>query len=115
MLFFFFSSRRRHTRYWRDWSSDVCSSDLGTGGGIFLSPLLLFTGWAGMRPTSGASAAFILVNSVAGLSGNFSNVPTPPAPPPKWAVGAAVGALVGGGPRTRTFQRTGLAGGRRPW
>src|SRR3712207_1067227 len=31
--FFFFSSRRRHTRYWRDWSSDVCSSDLlGKGG-----------------------------------------------------------------------------------
>src|SRR3712207_7403427 len=26
----FFSSRRRHTRYWRDWSSDVCSSDLDT-------------------------------------------------------------------------------------
>src|SRR3712207_6849105 len=26
--FVFFSSRRRHTRYWRDWSSDVCSSDL---------------------------------------------------------------------------------------
>src|SRR3712207_7216318 len=26
--FSFFSSRRRHTRYWRDWSSDVCSSDL---------------------------------------------------------------------------------------
>src|SRR3712207_5870814 len=25
---FFFSSKRRHTRYWRDWSSDVCSSDL---------------------------------------------------------------------------------------
>src|SRR5690349_24560190 len=29
---FFFSSRRRHTRSLRDWSSDVCSSDLGTGG-----------------------------------------------------------------------------------
>src|SRR5947209_9509169 len=28
-MVFFFSSRRRHTRYWRDWSSDVCSSDLG--------------------------------------------------------------------------------------
>src|SRR5690606_41133216 len=26
---FFFSSRRRHTRFSRDWSSDVCSSDLG--------------------------------------------------------------------------------------
>src|SRR3712207_2612052 len=29
-MFFFFSIRRRHTRYWRDWSSDVCSSDLDT-------------------------------------------------------------------------------------
>src|SRR2546422_8885092 len=29
-LFFFFSSRRRHTRCSRDWSSDVCSSDLGS-------------------------------------------------------------------------------------
>src|SRR6266498_2127348 len=29
MMFFFFSSRRRHTRCGRDWSSDVCSSDLG--------------------------------------------------------------------------------------
>src|SRR3712207_7135719 len=28
LFIFFFSSRRRHTRYWRDWSSDVCSSDL---------------------------------------------------------------------------------------
>src|SRR3712207_8928642 len=39
---FFFSSRRRHTRYWRDWSSDVCSSDLaarqvpGMGLGLFI-------------------------------------------------------------------------------
>src|SRR2546429_1551751 len=34
MLFlFFFSSRRRHTRCSRDWSSDVCSSDLAAGGG----------------------------------------------------------------------------------
>src|SRR3712207_6842803 len=31
-MFFFFSSRRRHTRYWRDWSSDVCSSDLQKSG-----------------------------------------------------------------------------------
>src|SRR5271165_51853 len=28
LIFFFFSSRRRHTRFSRDWSSDVCSSDL---------------------------------------------------------------------------------------
>src|SRR5207302_4079067 len=31
-FFFFFSSRRRHTRFSRDWSSDVCSSDLVSGG-----------------------------------------------------------------------------------
>src|SRR3712207_9473323 len=36
VVFFFFSSRRRHTRYWRDWSSDVCSSDL--------QPLILTNG-----------------------------------------------------------------------
>src|SRR5436309_16057575 len=30
---FFFSSRRRHTRFSRDWSSDACSSDLVNGGG----------------------------------------------------------------------------------
>src|SRR2546430_5095211 len=35
--FFFFSSRRRHTRFDCDWSSDVCSSDLAHGAG---------TGWA---------------------------------------------------------------------
>src|SRR6266576_5369811 len=33
MFFFFFSSRRRHTRSLRDWSSDVCSSDLETSSG----------------------------------------------------------------------------------
>src|SRR3712207_7737613 len=33
---FFFSSRRRHTRYWRDWSSDVCSSDLAILSFLFL-------------------------------------------------------------------------------
>src|SRR5690606_40952745 len=36
--FFFFSSRRRHTRFSRDWSSDVCSSDLKRSG--FLARLL---------------------------------------------------------------------------
>src|SRR6266704_5895466 len=34
-FFFFFSSRRRHTRSKRDWSSDVCSSDLAYGAGLY--------------------------------------------------------------------------------
>jgi uncharacterized membrane protein YfcA len=41
----------------------------GVGGGIFLSPLLLAAGWAGARETAAVSAAFILVNSMAGLGG----------------------------------------------
>src|SRR5258707_1655246 len=36
VFFFFFSSRRRHTRYWRDWSSDVCSSDLNAGSRFYI-------------------------------------------------------------------------------
>src|SRR6266852_8924493 len=43
-MFFFFSSRRRHTRCYRDWSSDVCSSDLmrvATGAVIILALSLL--------------------------------------------------------------------------
>jgi uncharacterized membrane protein YfcA len=75
----------------------------GTGGGIFLSPLLLFTGWAGTRPTSGASAAFILANSVAGLAGNVASVQNLPDAIPVWAVAAAAGALIGTQLGTRKF------------
>src|SRR5260370_40773381 len=39
-MFFFFSSRRRHTRFKCDWSSDVCSSDLE---GAFLEPVVTVT------------------------------------------------------------------------
>src|SRR5215217_1877394 len=80
----------------------------GTGGGIFLSPLLLFTGWAGTRPTSGASAAFILVNSVAGLAGNFASVQNLPDAIPVWAVAAGVGGLIGTQLGTRHFQTNGI-------
>src|SRR3712207_7646180 len=41
--FFFFSSRRRHTRYWRDWSSDVCSSDLLIAAALALASLASFS------------------------------------------------------------------------
>src|SRR5687768_18108116 len=42
LLFFFFSSRRRHTRCSRDWSSDVCSSDLSLDGPAeLLDPIYL--------------------------------------------------------------------------
>jgi uncharacterized membrane protein YfcA len=46
------------------------SGMLGIGGGIILSPLLLLTRWAGMKETAAVSAAFIFLNSLAGLSGH---------------------------------------------
>lgn len=49
----------------------------GTGGGIFLSPLMLFAGWTEPRQTAGVSAAFILVNSLSGLAGNVASVGGP--------------------------------------
>jgi uncharacterized protein len=80
----------------------------GTGGGIFLSPLLLFTGWAGTRPTSGASAAIILVNSIARLVGNVSSVRSLLDSIPLWALAAGVGALIGTQLGTRTLQNNGI-------
>lgn len=43
----------------------------GVGGGIFLSPVLLFLGWTTMRENAAIAAAFIFVNSVAGLAGHL--------------------------------------------
>src|SRR5258707_13139546 len=50
LCFFFFSSRRRHTRYWRDWSSDVCSSDLATRAATLVRQLLAFWRRQTLRP-----------------------------------------------------------------
>src|SRR5699024_3597930 len=53
-VLFFFSSRRRHTRSKRDWSSDVCSSDLGGRGiGLILSARLNFNNFSIQRAIKG--------------------------------------------------------------
>lgn len=67
----------------------------GIGGGIFLSPLLLLSGWEEPRKTSGAAAVFILVNSILGLLGHFSS--TRLIPPAAILLGATavIGGLVG--------------------
>jgi uncharacterized protein len=67
----------------------------GTGGGIFLSPLLLFTGWSGTRESGGVSAAFILLNSAAGLTGNLVSVRILPPEIISWAVVVVIGGLIG--------------------
>lgn len=67
----------------------------GVGGGIFLSPLLLFLRWANMRTTAAISAAFILVNSIAGLAGLLSTGVTLPRGLPWMMLAAVGGAIVG--------------------
>lgn len=73
----------------------LLSGITGTGGGIFLSPVLLIAGWTGTRRTSGVSAAFILCNSVAALAGATITWAALPAMLPLWMVIAAVGGLIG--------------------
>jgi len=67
----------------------------GTGGGIFLSPLILLLGWEGARKTSGVSAAFILCVSISGLLGNLSSVGALPPELPFFLVAVAIGAAIG--------------------
>ena len=67
----------------------------GTGGGIFLSPLLILFGWADARRTSGIVAGFILLNSIAGLVGNVASIRAIPAEIPIFVVAVVLGAIVG--------------------
>jgi hypothetical protein len=67
----------------------------GVGGGIFLSPVLLLMRWAKTKETSGVSAAFILVNSIAGLVGQYSAISYLPNDLVYWAPAALVGGWIG--------------------
>ena len=69
----------------------------GVGGGIFLSPLLLLAHWAEPKPTAAVSAAFIWVNSLAGLLGKPSSLSLLPSGIILWAAAAAVGGIMGAG------------------
>lgn len=73
----------------------LLSGLVGVGGGIFLSPLLLFMGWAGMRETAGVSALFILANSLAGLAGHLAGLSLLPAETPVLAASACAGGVIG--------------------
>ncbi len=64
----------------------------GTGGGIFLTPLLFWQRWASAKTASAVSALFILVNSISGLLGNLSA--TKQLPP--FAIILLVAAAIGG-------------------
>jgi uncharacterized protein len=76
---------------------------VGTGGGIFLTPVLLFAGWAEARAAAGISAAFILANSIAGLSGQVASLQALPSFLPAWLAAVAAGGLIGAELGARRF------------
>ena len=73
----------------------LLSGITGTGGGIFLSPLIIWLGWVSVKAASGTVAAFIFVNSVAGLLGNFQSTSSLPSELPVFVVAVLLGALIG--------------------
>lgn len=73
----------------------VLSGLTGTGGAIFLTPLLLFMHWMPTREASGTSVAFVWINSLTALAGLLQAQGTLPEALPLWLGAVAVGALVG--------------------
>jgi uncharacterized membrane protein YfcA len=67
----------------------------GTGGGIFLSPLIILMAWEEPRRTSGVVSAFIFLNSAAGLAGNAASVGHLPHELPIFLLTVAAGAVIG--------------------
>ena len=67
----------------------------GTGGGIFLSPIMIFSRWIEVRRASGVAVTFILANSIAGLAGNYRSVGNLPPELPVYLGAVMAGALVG--------------------
>jgi uncharacterized membrane protein YfcA len=75
----------------------------GTGGGIFLTPLLLFFKWAHIRQAAAVSALFILVNSIAGLVGYFTANRSIPMLGAVLAAAAIIGGTIGSHFGSRRF------------
>jgi uncharacterized membrane protein YfcA len=75
----------------------------GTGGGIFLTPLLLFCRWAHIRQAAAVSALFIWVNSTAGLVGYFTKVQSIPSLGLILAAAAIIGGIIGSHLGSRRF------------
>ena len=75
----------------------------GTGGGIFLTPTLLFFHWARIRQAAAVSALFILVNSISGLAGYFTSNHYIPALGIIVAPAAVIGGVLGSHLGSRRF------------
>jgi len=80
----------------------------GTGGGIFLTPLLITLRWARVRSAAAVSAPFILLNSAAGLAGNYSAAMSFPAFAWALVIAAVIGGTIGSWFGSRRLPQTAI-------
>jgi hypothetical protein len=80
----------------------------GIGGGVYLSPLLVFAGWTDPQRATGIAASFIVVNSLAGLAGRSSSLAALPTYLPWFVLAAVVGALIGTTLSLRRLSKRGI-------
>ena len=81
----------------------------GTGGGIFLTPIVLFFQWARIRPAAAVSAVFIFVNSIAGLAGYLTTRGSVPLLGQILAAAAIAGGAAGSYCGSRRFPTRGIS------
>jgi uncharacterized membrane protein YfcA len=80
----------------------------GIGGGVYLSPLLVFARWSDAHRTAGIAACFIVANSLAGLAGRWSSLAELPSFLPQLVAAALVGALAGSSFSVAKLDRTAI-------
>lgn len=71
------------------------SGTTGTGGGIFLAPVILAMNWVDLRRMTSVTAAYNLLNSAAALAGSYAGLQTLPSALPLWLLAVGCGGLVG--------------------
>src|SRR5215203_488994 len=97
IFFFFFSSRRRHTRYWRDWSSDVCSSDLEAD--VVPGPGVL---GAGVAEADDQESVAVIGVAAAEERQSYPSLESPESPPPSAPVSPSPSPSAGASPSSPT-------------
>ncbi|KQT95475.1 sulfite exporter TauE/SafE family protein [Rhizobium sp. Leaf453] len=71
------------------------SGTTGTGGGIFLAPIILAMNWVSRRRTAAVTAAYNLLNSAAALAGAYASIKSIPSALPLWLVAVGLGGVAG--------------------
>jgi hypothetical protein len=71
------------------------SGSTGTGGGIFLAPVILGMNWVSVRRTAAVTVAYNLLNSAAALAGAYRIMPAAPTALPGWLVAVGIGGTIG--------------------